>query len=257
MHVSSSTGGTASSGFAVIDFPYLTKLADFGIAKLFDETAEKTATSTGAAIGTVPYMSPEQAAGKTSQIGPHSDVYGLGAILYELLTGRPPFELDSRMATLQRVIAEEPTAPRSLRPAVAADLEAICLKSLEKRPADRYPNAAALAADLDRFLAGEPVSVRPVGKVQKTIRRLRHLPLSTKLALAGLVACLLASLLLNRTNSRVDIDRTKGLRASRESEYLNGIERVSQGYFDAVSNRGDAKTAVKELNAFLNASSRI
>ena len=95
---------------------FTTKLADFGIAKVFDEEGDRTATATGAAIGTAAYMSPEQATGRSSQIGPASDIYGLGAILYELLTGRPPFVLDARVATLQRVIAEEPPEPHSLRP---------------------------------------------------------------------------------------------------------------------------------------------
>jgi eukaryotic-like serine/threonine-protein kinase len=229
------------------------KLADFGISKVFDEEADRTATATGAAIGTVSYMSPEQAAGRTSQIGPQSDIYGLGAILYELLTGRPPFELDSRVSTLQRVIADEPPAPRSLRPSVPRDIEAICLKCLEKLQADRYASADAVAADLDRFLAGETVSVRPVARLVRSVRRLRRLPLSTQISLGAiaLLVGLVASMLLIWAAPRAGTTGQTGQSVNDEAEYLGGIERVSQGYFDAVANRGDTKTAVRELDAFL------
>src|SRR5205823_3580309 len=136
------------------------KITDFGLAKLLDQGGGLTRTET--LIGTPNYMSPEQAAGDTRKVGVPADVYSLGAILYELLTGRAPFQGTTVLHTLEQVRTREPVPPRRLRGPVARDLETICLKCLEKEPGKRYPSAAALADDLRRFLAGEPVRARPV-----------------------------------------------------------------------------------------------
>ncbi len=128
------------------------KITDFGLAKRLDESG---LTSTGAVMGTFRYMAPEQARGDKG-VGPLADVYGLGAILYECLTGGPPFAGGSAAGLLHRVLTEDPTSPRSLRPAIDADLDAVCVKCLEKSPARRYASAAALAHDLDNFLNGRP-----------------------------------------------------------------------------------------------------
>ena len=136
------------------------KVTDFGLAKKLDQTA--TFTSTGAVVGTPSYMAPEQAGGR-KDLTPASDVYSLGAILYELLTGRPPFQASNPVDTLLLVLEQEPVRPRDLNPTVPRDLELICLKCLQK-PADlRYAAAAELAADLEAFAAGEPVSAQPSG----------------------------------------------------------------------------------------------
>ena len=134
------------------------KIADFGLAKLLD--VEQGQTRTGAVLGSPSYMAPEQAAGKVRAIGPATDVYSLGAILYELLTGRPPFLAASFLETLDQVRSHPPVPPQALQPKLPSDLETICLKCLEKNPVDRYPSAAALAEDLDRFLRGEPITAR-------------------------------------------------------------------------------------------------
>jgi serine/threonine-protein kinase len=131
------------------------KITDFGLAKQLDAGAARTAS--GAVLGTPSYMAPEQAGGKGKHIGPATDVYALGAILYELLTGRPPFQAESTLDTLLQVVSEEVVPPTRLRADCPADLEAICLKCLQKDPAQRYSSAAALAEDLQRFLGGEPV----------------------------------------------------------------------------------------------------
>jgi serine/threonine-protein kinase len=133
-------------------------VTDFGLAKRVEGGA--SLTGTGVIVGTPSYMAPEQAAGSPGQVGPASDVYSLGAILYELVTGRPPFQAASVVEVLLMVRGEEPVPPRRLNPAIDADLELICLKCLEKRPSHRYASAAALADDLEAFLQSEPVSAR-------------------------------------------------------------------------------------------------
>ncbi len=145
------------------------KVTDFGLAKRLD--SESTAlTFDGAVLGTAGYMAPEQAAGRVNEIGPATDVYALGAILYELLTGRPPFLADTWNQALQQVLHEEPTPPSRLRAEVPCDLETICLKCLEKRPDGRYASAVALAEDLGRFLTAQPVMAKPIGERERLAR---------------------------------------------------------------------------------------
>jgi hypothetical protein len=148
------------------------KIADFGLAKRLD--SEHSDTQTGAVLGSPSYMAPEQAEGKIRALGPATDVYALGAILYELLTGRPPFVGASLLETLEQVRYHDPAPPQTLQPTVPLDLATVCLKCLEKKPAERYLSAAALADDLDRFLRGEPIVARSAGLVDQVTRLLRH-----------------------------------------------------------------------------------
>ncbi len=143
------------------------KVADFGLAR----QEGGLGTRTGDLVGTPSYMAPEQAAGRAHQSGPATDVYALGAILYECLTGRPPFRGATLVETLEQVQTQPVTPPRTVVPTVPADLEAVCLKCLSKAPADRYPTAGELADDLRRFLAGRPVLGRRVGRVRQWCRR--------------------------------------------------------------------------------------
>jgi serine/threonine protein kinase len=134
------------------------KVADFGLAKRLDQDA--TLTSDGVVMGTPSYMAPEQAAGRWAEVGPAADIYGIGAILYELLTGRPPFRGADTAETLEQVLRAKPVPPGELRPGTPPGLDAVCLKCLAKRPRDRYPTAAALADDLDRWLSRGAVAAR-------------------------------------------------------------------------------------------------
>jgi WD40 repeat protein/tRNA A-37 threonylcarbamoyl transferase component Bud32 len=140
------------------ELPFTPRLCDFGLAKLRE--AQTELTRSGVVLGTPSYMAPEQVEGRKREIGPATDVYGLGAVLYELLTGRPPFKGGSDAETLRQVLAEEPVPPRRLRRDVPRDLETICLKCLHKEPAWRYGSAADLAGELRRFRANEPIRAR-------------------------------------------------------------------------------------------------
>jgi eukaryotic-like serine/threonine-protein kinase len=165
------------------------KITDFGLAKQLDDDSAQT--KTGVIMGTPSYMAPEQAAGWTSMIGPLSDVYALGAILYECLTGRPPFKAASVMDTLEQVRKEEPVPPSRLQRKMPRDLETICLKCLEKQPHRRYASSKALADDLNRFLDGEPIQARRVRLWERAAKWVRRRP--TAAALIGvLVAVALA-----------------------------------------------------------------
>ena len=165
------------------------KVADFGLARHFE--GEPALTLSGARIGTPSYMAPEQVIGKAGTIGPAADIYALGALLYEMLTGRPPFRGETAAETERQVIHDEPVSPSRLNTKVPRDLETICLKCLSKEPQRRYASAAALADDLRRFGEGRPIQARPVGWGERSWRWCRRNPtvaalLVTALALVGL-----------------------------------------------------------------------
>ncbi len=162
------------------------RITDFGLAKRTD-AAGLDATATGQVIGTPGYMPPEQALGQPEHIGKHSDVYSLGAILYCMLTGRPPFQAASLMQTLKQVVNDNPVPPRRLNSDVPIDLETVCLKCLSKEPTRRYASAQEFADDLQRFLSGVPVVARPLGRPQRLWRWCRRNPTIAGMALALLV----------------------------------------------------------------------
>jgi eukaryotic-like serine/threonine-protein kinase len=184
-----STVNEPNAGSADAESGFLPRITDFGLAKLTAETpdqpGEKSAarTQSGAVLGTPNYMAPEQASGKNREIGPAVDTYALGVILYELLTGHPPFRGETILDTLEQVRSREPLPPSRLRPKLSRDLETICLKCLQKEPRKRYESAAALADDLRRYLAGAPIKARPIRAWERGIKWARRKP--TLAALLG------------------------------------------------------------------------
>lgn len=150
------------------------KIVDFGLARRLDGSAEHSLS--GAVVGTPSYMAPEQVRGDIQAIGPATDIYALGAILYELLTGRPPFRAETATATLKQVVSDDPVPPTRLNPKAPRDLETICLHCLRKEPPERYASAQTLAEDLRRFERGEPIKARPVGPMERALRWTRRRP---------------------------------------------------------------------------------
>jgi serine/threonine-protein kinase len=181
------------------------KVADFGLAKQIESISPATAS---AVVGTPCYMAPEQA--KMEKVGPAADIYALGAILYELLTGRPPFRGPTQMDTLMQVMAEEPVPPSRLQPKLPRDLETICLKCLQKDSTCRYARADALGDDLDRFLASEPVQAKPQSTLARAVKWVKRHPGVAALVTSLVVALVLVFALLtgyfaiqaNRSNQR-------------------------------------------------------
>ncbi len=169
------------------------KIADFGLAKKLDGAASLIPSNRP--VGTPPYMAPEQAAGQNRLVGPATDVYALGAILYEALTGRPPFQAATTEETLLQVITREPAPPRQLNPAIGHDLETIALKCLQKEPAKRYGSAEALADDLARFLDGRHILARPVTLWEKGVKWARRRPAQAALTAVSVLALAAAGVL--------------------------------------------------------------
>jgi WD40 repeat protein len=204
------------------------KITDFGLAKRLADAAGPTAT--GAVLGTPSYMAPEQAGGNAT-VGPAADVYALGAVLYECLTGRPPFKAATPLDTLMQVVSADPVPPRQLQPQTPRDLETICLKCLRKEPARRYATAADLAADLRRFLEGRPVAARPVGWVGRARRWVARNPVVAGLlfvVFTSLTAGLAASLYFagEATRKARDADVKAG-EAAAAADQLRTAQAVS------------------------------
>jgi len=209
------------------------KVSDFGLAKSL--TAESGLTLTESTLGTPGYMAPEQAAGHARLVGPPADVYALGAILYELTTGRPPFRAATPLETMEQARSIEPVPPCRLQPSFPRDLETICLKCLRKEPDRRYASAAELGADLRRFLAGEPILARAVPTWERALKWARRRPVPAALGAALLLA--LAGLLAQGAWSYRRIDRALALaRAEGRAADRARAEAVAE------KNRAQAET---------------
>ena len=189
------------------------KVTDFGAAKELAHANDAVRTRF---LGTPSYMAPEQVESKWGLVSERTDVYGIGTVLYEALTGRPPFRADSIGETLRQVTETQPVSPRLLNPAVPRDLETVCLKCLQKEPARRYHSAVALADDLERFLAGQPIHARPVGPVQRVWMWCRRKP-----GTASLVAVLLFALMGGMAGITIEWRRAE---VARESAVASDLE---------------------------------
>jgi eukaryotic-like serine/threonine-protein kinase len=210
MLVSSSAAGTISSIDETMIRPRLT---DFGMAKVVERQSDETRT--GATIGTPAYMAPEQAAGKVREIDSRTDVYALGAILYELLSGQPPHQGVTPVDTLRRVLDDDTRSLRSQRIDVPPDLEAICLKCLSKQPANRYQTAQQLADDLNRFLGGETVSARAPNGIESFVRWARRRPWFVAVTLLGALTLMTFLVVVSVYSARLSAEM---VRANREAE---------------------------------------
>jgi hypothetical protein len=207
------------------------KVTDFGLARKLDDVGQ---TAAGAILGTPSYMAPEQAVGKGHAAVPAADVYALGAILYECLTGRPPFRAATTAETLLQVVADEPVPPTQLQPRTPRDLETICLKCLQKDPARRYASASALGDDLGRFLRREPIHARPVGRLERLAKWVRRNPTVASLS-AAVVLVLVAGTVISTcfwfaataraTEAKQREQEANKARASAEDAVARGLLR--------------------------------
>lgn len=207
------------------------RITDFGLARQVDGRTEMTLA--GQILGSPNYSSPEQLAGRREEVGVGSDLYSLGAMLYHLLTGRPPFLAGTVQETLRLVHEEEPVSPRALNPTVPADLETICLKCLEKSPGKRYGSASELAEELRRFLDGEPIQARPITPVERGWRWCRRHPAVASLAATVIVALSGTALLFYVSARRIEHARQQEQAAREEAEvhlYAANMQVVSRGF---------------------------
>ena len=202
------------------------KIGDFGLAKRIDDQSARTAT--GVILGTPSYMAPEQTLGRSREVGPAADVHALGAMIYHMLTGRPPFIGESPVETIRLVLETEPRSLRSFRPGLARDLETICLKCLEKSPVKRYSSARELALDLGRFLAGEPVRARRLGSPGRLMKWTRRHPWQSALAASVVLAVAVVLGLVARHDRalRAQILRTESKAAEARRNYLQARQTI-------------------------------
>jgi len=247
------------------DLEFTPRLTDFGLAKIAEQPSQ--ATLHGTVCGTPNYMAPEQAAGHVERIGPATDVYALGAVLYELLAGQPPVVGSSQADTLRRVLIDDPPPVRRRNPTAPVDLEAIVMKCLEKSPARRYGGAGELADDLRRFLTGRPTHARPLAPVERVRRWIHRHPAASALVALAVVAIALAvgmfgyerklknigaaAAAANSKSSRLEKQVEKSDRHLEELDYVNDIRTAARHVEEA-----DLSQAAAILRRYLPAKGR-
>jgi serine/threonine protein kinase len=215
------------------------KISDFGLAKIL-VGGGALQTQSGVVLGTPSYMSPEQASGRAREVGPATDVYALGGMLYEMLTGRPPFRAESPLETARQVLFEEAVPPRRLRPRLPQDLETICLMCLQKEPRKRYASAHDLADDLQRFLTGKPITARRTGLLERAWRWCRREPALATLTAA--LAMVLVSGLLSVTGLWLRAERLRQVAETKSSEAHENFRLARQAVDDyALKVSGDPR----------------
>jgi WD40 repeat protein len=216
------------------------RITDFGLAKRLDGDASLTVT--GQMLGSPNFMPPEQASSQRGKVGRHSDVYGLGAILYHLLTARPPFQAESFESVLNQVLNTEPVSPRLLNSSVPADLETICIKCLQKEPSRRYQSAQELADELDRFLHDKPIHARPVTRVERAWRWCRRNPVVASMGVALFLAIAIGFASVAWQLRRISRDEA----VARRNLYTADMNRAHQAW-----NEGSLQRAQELLDAHL------
>jgi eukaryotic-like serine/threonine-protein kinase len=216
------------------------RITDFGLAKKLDGSSDLTVT--GQMVGTPNYLSPEQAAGKHSELGPPCDVYSIGALLYELLTGRPPFLANSLQETLLRIRDSEPVSPRALNPALDRDLETLCLKCLRKEPPRRYTTALALAQDLDRWLHRKPIEARPVSVAERAWLWARRRPRQALVLGFGMAA--LAALLVTLAVANIRIRSAQRQTQLKADESRHRLAQLNVATGNRLVSDGDWSSAL-------------
>ena len=241
------------------------KVTDFGLAKRLEDEDDSSSTRTGTIMGTPSYMSPEQARGAVRDMGPTTDQYSIGAILYEFLTGRPPFTSPKPVETIMMVLNNEPVPPRQLMPKLPVDLETICLKALQKDAAKRYASCQAMADDLGRFLRNEPIQARPVSKAEQFWRWCRRNPLVASLSLAaGLALVAVAGIsswsAVTLSKKNEEIKQQAEIARNNESRALEQEKIAKDNEQRAVEQEGLAKSRASSLvetvkNIFLSVNS--
>ncbi len=223
------------------------RVTDFGLAKLQDQSAELTAT--GDVLGTPCYMAPEQAR-QTRDAGVPADVYSLGATLYCVITGRPPFKAATALETLRQVLEREPVAPRALNPSIPVDLETICLACLRKEPSRRYSTAAAMADDLERYLTGFPIAARPVTRFEATQRWCRRNPkLATLLSVAVLLLIMVATVSTAAYVREAALVTEKNVLAQKERDGRKRAQKLAKNEAEARRAADVAARAAMEARA--------
>ncbi len=239
------------------------KITDFGLAKRLDVAVAGANTQSGSILGTPSYMAPEQASGHNREVGPPADIYALGAILYELLTGRPPFNAATPLDTLMQVVHQEPVPPTRLQPQVPRDLETICLKCLQKEPHKRYASAAALAEDLGRFLDGKAILARPIGPSERLARWCRRNPLLAGLTAAVAFLLLAATVISTVAAVHINAARTEaeGHATAAENSRIEAVNAASRERAAAEQSEKDRKeaqqAAIREHEALAVAAERL
>ena len=223
---------------------FMPKITDFGLAKQVDDDAGQT--KSGAVMGTPSYMAPEQAEGRIKEIGPHTDVYALGAILYELLTGRPPFRGASSMDTMMQVLTQDPVPPSRLHPKVSHDLETICLCCLQKVPVKRYTSAGSLADDLRRFLSGEPIQARRTPLWERTWKWMKRRPAAALLLGVSLLALFVLLAGWISFTARLQIARNQSEQARKDAVEQQHLAEQRQTLAEQAQER--EKAARRESN---------
>jgi serine/threonine protein kinase len=239
-------GKSAKASRTDVDADIRLKVTDFGVARILDSEAARL-TRTGDLVGTIDYMSPEQATGGVSDAGPSSDTYSLGAILYTLLTGRPPLVADDPVVALRMISEMEPLPVRVFAPQVPIDLETICAKCLEKSPERRYHTASDLADDLGAFLEGKPIAARPIGTLTRFARQcLRHRAITTAIAtvITSLTLLAITGFIVARWEHQNSIELQR-----LAEEALKSKEQMRKAWHTGLDRMNDAMSEM-QLNLF-------